>query len=523
MREPPPLHDYAQSRAVLVGGWDYTNLPDVGAATRNSLTRMERLLTGLLCGWPQATRDETSRVQIVRNPERRGDLPHDLVTWFQDVTDIALFYFVGHGQLYEDELCLALKQSPGAGPGRKTLGLRFSDVREALDESNARTKIVILDCCFSGRATSGGNTLGSVDIGYLATCAGAVTLAASDAYKAAWFESSSEATDPQTYFTRFFVDTIEQGLPGYDQGLPLNAVYTATAAKLAQARKPRPTRSERHDAGQFVIARNPIGSRGPEAFPHEKEPSQPVRKAASENHRSDLTATVFPPIVDPTKGLRYIFACAFPLAGLVSCAMWLFNHDLNRMQEIAAIALTFAFPVFGAAFGAFSFYLTSHATSREKLRIDGIGISVEIENSPQRLKRFPRLPKMLYLLIPWPEIVGICVIGEEIDFATLLGSGLFKIPLLPRSLAIRLRNGSPVTGEPMWPEGLEVSGPEVAALARKPVPSSFSQGAENTLILTEMRFVQGGSPAAIERAVRKAGYSNLMQHPEEFLKGQLTV
>jgi hypothetical protein len=62
-----------------------------------------------------------------------------------------LFYFVGHGQLHGDELCLALRGSPLAGPRRAT-SVPFSDVRAALRECDAETKIVILDCCFSGTA-----------------------------------------------------------------------------------------------------------------------------------------------------------------------------------------------------------------------------------------------------------------------------------------------------------------------------------------------------------------------------------
>src|SRR6266567_2607152 len=92
MPDLAPLHDYSQSRAVMIGTWDYVHLPPVPAAA-NSLNRMVSLLTGPLCAWPQ------DRVLVVANERSLGDLPDQLITAFEDITDIALFYYVGHGQI----------------------------------------------------------------------------------------------------------------------------------------------------------------------------------------------------------------------------------------------------------------------------------------------------------------------------------------------------------------------------------------------------------------------------------------
>lgn len=254
MTRPMPLHDYAHSRAVLIGAWDYKNLPDVGRATYNSLARMQRVLSGPLCGWP--TSDTGGGLAVVGNPPRRGDLPNDLVGWFNGITDIALFYFVGHGQLYRDELYLALADSPLDGPHRRTIGLPFSDVRTAMDECDASTKIVILDCCFSGQGTLAHNALSTPSIVNLTACHGAATLAATDAYGTAWFETLQDDLEPQTFFTKCLLDTIEQGLPGHPEGLPVDAVYSAAAETLAHHGWPKPTRLVRHDASKFIIARN---------------------------------------------------------------------------------------------------------------------------------------------------------------------------------------------------------------------------------------------------------------------------
>ncbi|WP_405589764.1 caspase family protein [Streptomyces sp. NBC_01190] len=246
------MRDYSRSRAVLIGISDYTYLRPLRPAAGNSLKRMTRLLTGPLCDWPQ------QRVTVEPNARRRGRLPDQLMEWFEDVTDVALFYFVGHGQLVQDELCLALGDSPAEGARRMTIGLPFSDVRTAMRECDAQTKIVILDCCFAGRATHPENTLGPVLADVITTTlgTGAVTLAASGAYRTAGFEADSLTANPQTFFTKYLADVVEQGLPDYPQGLPLGVVYTHAADALARDRHPEPTRSIRHEADRFILARN---------------------------------------------------------------------------------------------------------------------------------------------------------------------------------------------------------------------------------------------------------------------------
>ncbi len=257
-----PLRDYSRSRAVLIGVSDYSHLPPVPPA-RNSLKRMEDLLLGPLCGWPK------QRVTTLLNARARDRLPDRLMAAYGDLADVALFYFVGHGQLHEDELCLALRESPQTGGRRTTVGLRFSDVRAALHECDAQTKILILDCCFAGRATQAGHSLATASTNVIdwTHATGVLTLAASGAYKTAWFEADPGTVKPQTYFTKYLIDVIEEGLTGYPEGLPLSAVYDQAAAALVRDNKPEPTRSFRHEAGRFILARNVKGLQDTSAAP----------------------------------------------------------------------------------------------------------------------------------------------------------------------------------------------------------------------------------------------------------------
>lgn len=251
MPDVEPLHDYSKSRAVLIGTSEYNHLPPVGAAA-NSLNRMLSLLTGALCGWPKG------RVLVVANELKPGDLPDRLVTAFEDIADFALFYYVGHGQIdMEGQLCLSLVDSVNEANRRTTTSLSFQAVRRALLGSKATTKIVILDCCFSGLATRPANTLAAPDdLLDKTACAGAYTMAACGADATAWFETGTEIAQPQTFFTKYLADVVEAGIRRETHGLQLHPLFLRVQDKLATDGRPVPGERNVDHAHQFVFARN---------------------------------------------------------------------------------------------------------------------------------------------------------------------------------------------------------------------------------------------------------------------------
>jgi hypothetical protein len=252
MPDRPPLRNYAHSRAVVMGNWDYAHLPPVLAAG-NSLERMVGLLTGPLCGWSE------DRMLVLANERGPGDLPDRVITAFEDVTDVALFYFVGHGQIdAEGQLCLGLADSRTEPNRRAATSLPFQAVRRALLDSDAATKIVILDCCFAGLASQPVNTLaGSAsDVLDMASGAGAYTMAASGAYTTAWYEDDPDVPRPQTFFTRYLADLVESGIPGQAPGLQLHPLFTRLRDNLSDDGKPVPCERSVDAARDFVFAYN---------------------------------------------------------------------------------------------------------------------------------------------------------------------------------------------------------------------------------------------------------------------------
>ena len=236
---------------MVVGTWEYPYLGSVPAA-ENSLRRMAGLLAGPLCGWPR------ERLLPLANEASPGDLPDRLITAFDSISDVALFYYVGHGQISpDDQLCLGLVQSRPDPNRRAATSLRFSDVRQALQDSGAAIKIVILDCCFAGLATSSPTLAGLAgEVLDLTAGTGAYTMAATSAYATAWYEDGPALARPQTHFTRYLADLIEEGIPGQPSRLRLDPIFKQLRDNLAADQRPIPSNRAVNDAREFTFAYN---------------------------------------------------------------------------------------------------------------------------------------------------------------------------------------------------------------------------------------------------------------------------
>ncbi len=127
----------------------------------------------------------------------------------KETTGVLLVYFVGHGTITsKGELCLALTGTDAAHPDIP--GLEYDRVRQAMLDSPARVKIVILDCCYSGRAIQA--LAGSGGIADTAAICGAYTLTASD--RAAHVPRLEDQATACTSFTGELLQLIRAGVPG---------------------------------------------------------------------------------------------------------------------------------------------------------------------------------------------------------------------------------------------------------------------------------------------------------------------
>jgi Bacterial Ig-like domain (group 2) len=363
MSDRGPLRDYRNSRAVVMGTWDYAHLPTIPAAF-NSLDRFVRMLTGPECGWPP------DRMIRLENPVSAGDLPLTLTRAFADVTDVALFYFVGHGQAYEGEpgsteLCLGVEHSRQEASLRSVTSLPFPAVRYALHNSPARIKIIILDCCYAAlahrRIGLGPQPAAVPDAEQVLDAAGeygAYILAAADSSAEAWFELGPDKGPPQTYFTKYLADLVESGLPGEPTRLPLETLFRALRGRMVAAGLPRPEARNVDGGGACLFAHNnssaPQVVVDPEA--HVQGLEQPPTVMHVPHHGLAAASGLMTPVPAARRRRRERLRAVrsrWPTAALMSgglaglaVAAWLFfpGHRVPAGESTTARTVSYQFP-----------------------------------------------------------------------------------------------------------------------------------------------------------------------------------
>jgi DNA (cytosine-5)-methyltransferase 1 len=237
------------SRAVLIGVPDYQDARYSSyLSVGNSIVGMYELLVNSgLCGWSE---DQVSKIV---NPRNSGQLLTQLRQLARGTTGVLLLYFVGHGVMSEQgELCLAISDTDHDGPD--VTGLEYSKIKRMLYRgTTAATRIVVLDCCYSGRAIGLGSPA-QAQLADLSQVEGVYTLTASDDLADA---SPGIGDVPRTALTGELLDLlIRDGIPGGPAGLTLGDIYPHLHNRLASKGLPRPNQRADDHAAAFVFASN---------------------------------------------------------------------------------------------------------------------------------------------------------------------------------------------------------------------------------------------------------------------------
>ena len=147
-----PLPDNQSSRAVLIGCSAFKNLDDLPAVRNNIVALSKCFRAKDLWGL------RTSSLFEVNDPVRSEDMLEPIHRAADEATDTLIVYYAGHGMVdRRNNLLLALT---GSVPNKSFTATAYEHVRDILLESRATRRIVILDCCYSGRALG---TMGTVD------------------------------------------------------------------------------------------------------------------------------------------------------------------------------------------------------------------------------------------------------------------------------------------------------------------------------------------------------------------------
>ncbi|MFD0636392.1 caspase domain-containing protein [Catenulispora yoronensis] len=256
------IPDRGRSHAVLIGISAYADrrLPDVPAAA-NSLRAVERMLTES-GGW---TPDQ---ITVLDNPEDCRQVIGLLRNLAKQTPDALLLYYVGHGLISEEQqLCLTMADTDVDHPDIS--GIEYARIRAALRDSPARVKIIILDCCFSGRAIQ---ALSGDDPRHLTAVQGAFVIAASDSDRSAHVPPLERQAGACTSFTGELVDLIASGIPDEPGVLTLAATYLHLRRRLIERGLPEPNCSGTDTAAGYAFANNRAAP-GPIARPTAEQAS----------------------------------------------------------------------------------------------------------------------------------------------------------------------------------------------------------------------------------------------------------
>ncbi|MDT0310590.1 caspase family protein [Streptomyces sp. DSM 44917] len=233
-----------RSAAVLIGVSSYAHLADLPAVRANVADLAVQLRDASVWGLPG------QRCHLALEPRSAAEAIGHLRRAVDSTTDTLLVYYAGHGLIDPDrgDLWLGL---PGSIAGEPDTTLPWDWIRRQLLRSRAECRIVVLDCCYSGRA------LGMMAEARAALANGA---AVEGTYLMASAAESAQALAPpgetHTAFTGELIGLLRRGVPEGPELLALDDVFALLADGLRARSRPEPQRRVRNDAGRLPLFRN---------------------------------------------------------------------------------------------------------------------------------------------------------------------------------------------------------------------------------------------------------------------------
>ncbi|RSM86282.1 hypothetical protein DMH04_14020 [Kibdelosporangium aridum] len=221
------------------------DLPNVGAVT----TSVHHLGSAMVkrCGLDE------QNLKLVIDATTPAEMGNALAEQAEQAEDVLLVYYVGHGLVsLSGELHLATRITDRRPSRLGITALPYSQVRNCVLESRARTSVVILDCCFSGRAVG---ALGdpTADVAEIAEISGTYVLTSAGRDEVALAPPGAT----YTAFTGELINLLTNGSPGEPQELTLRDVTRYLRRVLPAKGLPKPRHKAGGDADALVVAKNP--------------------------------------------------------------------------------------------------------------------------------------------------------------------------------------------------------------------------------------------------------------------------
>ncbi|MEC3974289.1 caspase, EACC1-associated type [Amycolatopsis sp. H20-H5] len=234
----------SSSRAVLIGASTFqsTELAAIPAVSDN-LQVLRDTLTDPLHG---LLGSEHCLVEGIGAPASLPSVGAALSRASREATDLLLVYYAGHGLLDDDgSLHLGLEDTEPRNVGYS--GIPVARIKQDLGQARARARVLILDCCFSGRAIAAMSTPQALVAGQL-NFTGTYTLTSSSATS----PSHAPPGSRHTAFTAALLRALAEPTP-----LSLDEIYQHVHAELDGRGLPAPQRRATNTAGRLALVRGP--------------------------------------------------------------------------------------------------------------------------------------------------------------------------------------------------------------------------------------------------------------------------
>ncbi|GAA0500397.1 hypothetical protein Ade02nite_27940 [Paractinoplanes deccanensis] len=238
------LPDTAASVALLIGVAAYEDLSPLPATANN--------VTGLSTAFrdPDLWGLHPGRCHERVDPHQGGDIEDALALANEEVEPDGwlVLYYAGHGLLdSRGDLYLTVTQSRTS---KRTTQVPYSVVRDYVRDSPALNRLVILDCCFSGRAFEAMSD--PADLGAQLAIGGSCILAAAPANRTA----VAPAGASHTAFTHELLSLLRRGVDDGPEGLDLHTIWQSLRGALHANGYPEPQLRTDNNGARLPFVRN---------------------------------------------------------------------------------------------------------------------------------------------------------------------------------------------------------------------------------------------------------------------------
>jgi formylglycine-generating enzyme required for sulfatase activity len=242
------LPDPRRSRMVVIGASRYSDemlpdLPEVGRTIVDLKTALTDPIYGVVAEDHCDMLSDEGDIRLIGRHLRIAA---------NRAEDLLLVYYVGHGLVAgrRHNLYLALHDTEWEEPEFNSL--EYDKLRDAVLSSKAGTKVIVLDCCFSGRALSDGMADMSTELISQVEVDGTYVLASAPQNQVALILPG----ESHTAFTGRLLGLLQDGIPQGPQLLTIDDLYRHLRQKMQAEGLPQPQSRATNKADGIALARN---------------------------------------------------------------------------------------------------------------------------------------------------------------------------------------------------------------------------------------------------------------------------